>query len=62
MTAIEIKTAISKGLDFLPEESLNSVLDLVNMLQERSPEEIRRDQNFEKILADNHELLQRLAQ
>jgi hypothetical protein len=61
MTAIEIKTEINKGLEHLPADALGDVLDLVKELVKQSEEELRRDRNFEKIIADNKEVLARLA-
>lgn len=62
MTAIELKTAITKVLENLPEEALENVLTLVKEQLKKSEDKARRDRNFEKIIADNRELLQKLAQ
>lgn len=61
MTVIELKTEITKKLEHLPENASSDVLNLVNELQHRTDEEIKRDKNFEKIIADNKEVFERLA-
>lgn len=61
MTVVEIKTEITKKLEYLPEDALNDVLHLVSELQHRTEEELKRDKNFEKIIADNEEVFKRLA-
>lgn len=61
MTVVEIKTEITKKLEYLPEDALNDVLHLVSELQHRTEEELRRDKNFEKIIADNKGVFERLA-
>jgi mRNA-degrading endonuclease RelE of RelBE toxin-antitoxin system len=61
MTTLELKTQIQKELDKVPESILQSVLDYLKQIQQQSPEQIRRDINFRKILSEDKELLQRLA-
>lgn len=61
MTVLEIKTEIAKKLELLPEDALNDVLHLVSELQNRTEEELKRDKNFAKIIADNKEVFERLA-
>ena len=61
MTVVEIKTEINKKLESLPEDALNDVLHLVSELQHRTEEELKRDKNFEKIIADNKDVFERLA-
>ncbi|MGF7082645.1 hypothetical protein [Mucilaginibacter sp. UYCu711] len=61
MTLIELRTEIQKALDNVPENVLQSVLDYLKQAQAQSPDQIRRDNNFKKILAEDKELLKRLA-
>ncbi|MES2279209.1 MAG: hypothetical protein V4592_24470 [Bacteroidota bacterium] len=61
MTAIEIKTEMHKVIDHIPESALQEAFKLLKEIQERSEEELKRDQLFEKIIADNKEVFERLA-
>ena len=61
MTVVELKSEITKKLELLTENALNDVLHLVSELQKGTEEEVRRDKNFEKIIADNKEVFERLA-
>lgn len=61
MTTLELKTQIQKELDKVPEKVLQNVLDFLKQIQQQSPEQIRRDMNFKRILSEDKELLKRLA-
>ncbi len=61
MTTLELKTQIQKELDKAPENILQNVLDYLKQSQQQSPEKIRRDINFKRILSEDKELLKRLA-
>jgi mRNA-degrading endonuclease RelE of RelBE toxin-antitoxin system len=61
MTTLELKTQIQKELDKVPESILQNVLDYLKQVQQQSPEQIRRDINFRRILSEDKELLNRLA-
>jgi hypothetical protein len=62
MTAIEIKTEMHRVIDHIPESVLQQALDLLKELQERSDEDVKFDNNLKIILAEDKELLRRLAQ
>jgi mRNA-degrading endonuclease RelE of RelBE toxin-antitoxin system len=61
MTTLELKTQIQKELEKVPENVLQNVLDYLKQIQQKSPEQIRRDDNFKRILSEDKELLKRLA-
>ena len=62
MTSVEIKTEIQKVLDQVPENVLEDVLDFVRELQSKSSEQIKLANNLRKILSEDKELLEKLAQ
>jgi len=62
MTVIEIKTEIQKALDNVPEEALSEILDIVKKFQQQSADEYRWTKNLEKVINEDRELLQKLAQ
>ncbi len=49
-------------IDHIPESVLQQALDLLKELQERSDEDVKFDNNLKIILAEDKELLRRLAQ
>ena len=61
MTTTEIKKEISKGLDQVPEKIL---LDILELLKEVSSDSntSKLHSNLKKILAEDDELLRKLAQ
>jgi len=61
MTTVEIKTEMHKVIDNIPESALDEAFKLLKELQDRFDNESKRDQLFEKILADNKEVFERLA-
>lgn len=62
MTAIEIKTEIQKVIDQVPETVLPDVLDFLKELQVKSEDQIKLVNNLKKIISEDRELLQKLAQ
>jgi hypothetical protein len=62
MTSIEIKTEIQKVLDQVPESVLQDVLDFLKELQTKSADQIKLANNLRKILSEDRELLEKLAQ
>jgi hypothetical protein len=61
MTSIEIKTEIQKVIDQVPETVLPDVLDFLKELQIKSEDEIKLVNNLRKIIAEDRELLEKLA-
>jgi len=62
MTSVQIKQEIQKVLDQVPETVLQDILDFVKELQIQSPDQIKLTNNLRKILSEDKELLQKLAQ
>ena len=62
MTKTQIKTEIQKVLDSVPETILQDVLDFLKELQDQPIEKVKLTNNLRKILAQDKELLERLAQ
>ncbi|MBV8389045.1 MAG: hypothetical protein JO080_04520 [Mucilaginibacter sp.] len=62
MTSIEIKTEIQKVLDQVPESVLQNVLDFLKELQTKSSDNIKFANNLRRIISEDRELLEKLAQ
>lgn len=62
MNTTEIKTQITKVLDNVPEDVLESVLDYLKSVINNSRDNIALSGNLRKILEEDKELLQKLAQ
>jgi len=62
MTVIEIKSEITRKLDELPENSLAELLDLINDLQHHPSVDIASVYQIKQIIAENRQLLEKLAQ
>ncbi len=62
MTAKQIKTEIQKVLDTIPEPVLQDILDYLKTIQNKSADSVSLTQNIRKILTEDKELLERLAQ
>jgi hypothetical protein len=62
MTVIEVRTEIEKVLNEVPENILPEILEYLKQIQHQSPDQIRLDNNLKKILAEDKELFERLAQ
>lgn len=61
MTILELRTQIHHAVDKAQEDILRGVLDYLNQAQEQSHEQIRRDNNFKRIITEDENLLRRLA-
>ena len=62
MSRDEIKSEISKVLDHLSDEALRDLLDFLKNLEATAPGSIIDSKNLERILAEDNDLLQKLAQ
>jgi mRNA-degrading endonuclease RelE of RelBE toxin-antitoxin system len=62
MTSIEIKTEIKKVLDRVPESVLQDILDFLKELQTKSVDDIKLANNLRKVISEDRELLEKLAQ
>lgn len=62
MTKTQIQTEIQKVLDNVPESILQDVLDFLKALQDQPADKIKLTNNLRKILAEDKELLEKLAQ
>lgn len=62
MTKTQIKTEIQKVIDSIPEGVLQDVLDFLKELQVQEEDKVRLTSNLRKILSEDRELLERLAQ
>jgi hypothetical protein len=62
MTAKQIKNEIQKVLDSIPEVVLEDILKYLKTIQSKSPDTISLSKNIRKILSEDSELLERLAQ
>jgi len=61
MTTKEIKTAIQKSLDNVPESVLHDILSFLKQAEKQSAENVRLALNLRSILTEDMELLERLA-
>ena len=61
MTANEIKSEINKALDNLPENALQIILDHLKELEGKTADQIKLADNLRDILAEDKDLLERLA-
>ncbi len=62
MTSKQIKTEIQKVLDSVPEVVLEDILKYLKTIQNKSSDSINLSQNISKIITEDRELLERLAQ
>ncbi len=62
MTKTQIKSEIQKVLDNVPETVLKDVLDFLTEIQRQPVEKVKLTNNLRKILSEDRELLERLAQ
>jgi len=62
MTAHEVKQKITKLLEEIPEDLLPQVLEYLQQIKELSAEEVSMGQNLSKILKEDREVLDKLAQ
>ncbi len=62
MTKTQIKSEIQKVLDNVPENMLHDILDFLKELQEQPVSKVKLTNNLRKILLEDKELLEKLAQ
>jgi hypothetical protein len=62
MTTIQLKTEIQKVLDQVPENVLPEILNYLKQIQHQSPDQVKLSNNLKKILSEDKELLEKLAQ
>jgi mRNA-degrading endonuclease RelE of RelBE toxin-antitoxin system len=62
MTSVEIKIEIQKVLDKVPENILPDVLDFLKELETKSEDQVKFANNLKKILTEDRDLLQKLAE
>ena len=62
MTKQEIKTEINQILESLPEDQLDEVLAYLKQIKKMSFSSAKRSQSLIKIMREDREVLQRLAQ
>jgi len=62
MTTIQIKAEIDKLLNQIPDDALQSVLDLLTEIKAQPVDQTRLAANIKKIISEDTELLKRLAQ
>jgi hypothetical protein len=58
----EIQAEIQKVLNEVPENVLPEILEYLKQVRHQSPDQIRLNNNLKKILAEDKELFERLAQ
>lgn len=61
MTTKEIKSEIQKALDNVPENALQDILEYLRGLEGKTADQIKLVKNLRDILAQDKELLERLA-
>lgn len=62
MTSIQLKTEIQKVLEDVPESVLAEILEYLKQIKLQSPDKIKLQNNLKKILSEDKELFERLAQ
>lgn len=62
MTKTQIQSEIQKALNSVPESVLMEVLTFLKELQDQPEEKIRLTSNLRKILSEDKDLLEKLAQ
>ncbi len=62
MNTVDIKTEIQKVLEQVPENVLADVLDFLKKLQQQPAEKVKLANHLKQILAEDKELLEKLAQ
>jgi hypothetical protein len=61
MTTKEIKSEIHKALDNIPENALQIILEYLKELEGKTADQIKLANNLRAILAEDKDLLERLA-
>lgn len=62
MTKTQLQTEIQKVLNNVPETVLQDILDFLTDIQQQPVEKFKLTNNLRKVLAEDKELLERLAQ
>ncbi len=62
MTRTQIQAEIQKVIDNVPESILQDVLDFLKELQAQPADKVKMANNLRKILLEDKELLEKLAQ
>jgi hypothetical protein len=62
MTTVQLKTEIQKTLDQFPEDTLTDILNYLKLVQHQSHDQVKFSNNIKKILVEDKELFERLAQ
>jgi len=62
MSTAEIKTEIYQVIDNVPEEVLGDVLNYLKQIQSQSADQAKLATNLRKIISEDKELLEKLAQ
>ena len=62
MTKTQLHSEIQKVLDNVPETILQDVLDFLKALQDQPADKVKLTNNLRKILSEDKELLEKLAQ
>ena len=62
MTTLELKTAIYKAVDNVPENVLPEILNYINSVQHQSTNKKDLDKFIDKVFKEDDELLRRLAE
>lgn len=62
MTVMEVKTEIQKVLNEVPEDVLPEILAYLKQITDQTPDQIKLGNNLKKILNEDKELFERLAQ
>ena len=61
VTTKEIKSEIQKSLDNVPDSVLQDILDFLKLAEKHSTERLNLTRNLRDILAEDRELLEKLA-
>jgi phosphatidylinositol kinase/protein kinase (PI-3 family) len=62
MTLIQVKSEIKKVIDQVPENLLPEIFDYLKQVQHQTPDQLKFNNNLNKIFSEDKELLQRLAE
>ena len=62
MTKQQIKSEIQKALDQVPESVLQDILDFLIDIQTKTTDQVEMSRHLKKILKEDKELLEKLAQ
>lgn len=62
MTVKELKTKIQELIETIPEDNLEEIYAYIQNIKNLPPETLRNSRNLSKILSEDKELLEKLAQ